>query len=150
MADDDLQSRITRNVRVLMALRGIHEQRVLADQMGLQPHDISRRMKGRWQIGDLDRLADALGVGTEMIVAREISAVVTAVGATGTDSAISPGRQSRISAEISWLMPRSMPSVGIADSENGENVTQPVDLDAYRARKHAKPINSALQAARVG
>lgn len=99
----------------------------LAARIGRTQSYVSRRLTAEvaFDLDDLERIADVFDMSFAQLMAR-------------------------IDAEISWLMPRSMPSVGIADSENGENVTQPVDLDAYRARKHAKPINSALQAARVG
>lgn len=89
MADDDLQARITQNTRVLMAIRGIYEQRDLAERMGLQPHDITRRMKGRWQISDLDKLADAFGVQPYDLL-RPVAEVVAAASATGTEGVPRP------------------------------------------------------------
>ena len=78
-AMSDLQERIRTNVRVLMAVRGVHSQQALGELLGLGKAEISKRMSGRtkWRIEDLETLAgifgvrpgDLLGTVTEVVYA---------------------------------------------------------------------------------
>jgi DNA-binding transcriptional regulator YdaS (Cro superfamily) len=61
---DDVQARVTHNVRVLMAVRRIHEQQQLAALLGWAGPKLNKSLKGhrRWALEDLVTLATVLGV----------------------------------------------------------------------------------------
>lgn len=84
----DLQERVTRNVRILMALRGISDQKTLASRLGWGADKVSTSFSGRrkWAIVDLQELADVFGVtaGDMLDDATSLVSVVNPA-ATGTD-----------------------------------------------------------------
>lgn len=57
--DRGLQDTVTRNVRILMAIHGIHEQQELAARMGWRPAQLNKSLAGmrRWALEDLTVLA---------------------------------------------------------------------------------------------
>lgn len=84
----DLQERVTRNVRILMALRGISDQKTLAARLGWGADKVSTSFSGRrkWAIVDLQELADVFGVspGDMLDDATSLVSVINPA-ATGTD-----------------------------------------------------------------
>lgn len=92
VSDDPLQDVITRNVRVLMAVRGINTQQQLSDKVGIAKAELSKRFSGRqrWQVRDLPALASALGVEPPDLL-RDIAQAIglpAAAAATGTEGNI--------------------------------------------------------------
>lgn len=87
----DLQERVTRNVKVLMALRGISDQKTLAARLGWGADKVSTSFSGRrkWAIVDLQELADVFGV-TAGDMLDDASSLVSVVNpaATGTDAPV--------------------------------------------------------------
>jgi hypothetical protein len=84
----DLQERVTRNVRILMALRGIGDQKTLAARLGWGADKVSTSFSGRrkWAIGDLQELADVFGISPGDMLDDATSLVnVINPAATGTD-----------------------------------------------------------------
>jgi Cro/C1-type helix-turn-helix DNA-binding protein len=60
----DLQERVTLNVKVLMAIQGIGDQKTLAARLGWGADRVSTSLSGRrrWALSDLQELADVFGV----------------------------------------------------------------------------------------
>ena len=87
-----LQERVTRNVRILMALRGISDQKTLAARLGWGADKVSTSFSGRrrWSLDDLQELADVFGLQPSDVVAEPSELVnVTAPARTGTDGVTS-------------------------------------------------------------
>lgn len=83
-----LQERVTRNVRILMALRGISDQKTLAARLGWGADKVSTSFSGRrrWSLDDLQELADVFGIQPSDVVA-EPTQLVNITSPTGTDTA---------------------------------------------------------------
>lgn len=83
-----LQERVTRNVRILMALRGISDQKTLAARLGWGADKVSTSFSGRrrWSLDDLQELADVFGLQPGDVVA-EPTQLVNITSPTGTEGA---------------------------------------------------------------
>jgi hypothetical protein len=85
----DLQERVTRNVKVLMALRGISDQKTLAAKLGWGADRVSTSFSGRrrWALDDLNELAAVFDLRPGDLLNDPAELVnVTAPARTGTDS----------------------------------------------------------------
>lgn len=84
---DDLQETIRRNVRVLMAIRGIDTVRALATLLGDNENHLSNRLTGRrkWQLDDIANLAHVFGVEPGLILG-DTATLAGAIAPTGTGS----------------------------------------------------------------
>lgn len=84
----DLQERVTLNVKVLMAIQGIGDQKTLAARLGWGADRVSTSLSGRrrWALSDLQELADVFGVtpGDMLSDATHLVGVVNPA-ATGTN-----------------------------------------------------------------
>lgn len=88
MTETGLQGVVSRNIRVLMAVRGIETQKDLAASIGWIETKLTKSFRGdrKWSLEDLPGLADALGVTPSELIG-EVSGLIGAVGPTrtGTD-----------------------------------------------------------------
>lgn len=85
-----LQERVTRNVKVLMALRGISDQKTLAARLGWGADRVSTSFSGRrrWALDDLVELAAVFDLRPGDLLSDPAELVNVQVPArTGTDSA---------------------------------------------------------------
>ncbi|WP_172803280.1 helix-turn-helix domain-containing protein [Alloactinosynnema sp. L-07] len=91
MTADEIQHAITRNVRVLMAMRGITTKRALAELLGKPENHLSRQLNDqrRWQLEDLADIAAAFEVTPDSLLGD----VTYLVGAAGPVS-VGTGRGS--------------------------------------------------------
>jgi hypothetical protein len=89
MTDTHLQAVVSRNIRVLMAVRGIETQKDLAAQLGWFETKLTKSLRGdrKWSLEDLSALATAFGVQPADLI-DDVSRVVNvaAPARTGTDS----------------------------------------------------------------
>lgn len=92
----DLQERVTRNVKVLMALRGIGDQKTLAAKLGWGADRVSTSFSGRrrWALDDLDELAAVFGL-TPGDLLRDPAELVQVPSRTGTEGGVSAGVSGR-------------------------------------------------------
>ena len=67
---DGLQSIVTQNMRIAMAMRGV-SQKDLAAAMGFNPSAISQKMTGRvlWNLEDIEKASGFFNVKPEALVA---------------------------------------------------------------------------------
>lgn len=81
MDDDPLQATISKNVKLLMALRDMATQQQLCRAIGIDKGELSRRFSGRqrWQVRDLGHLAKALGVQPGDLLREPAELVAAAV-----------------------------------------------------------------------
>jgi hypothetical protein len=88
MTETGLQGVVSRNVRVLMAVRGIETQKELAAKVGWIETKLTKSFRGdrKWSLEDLPVLADALGV-TPGELLGEVGGLIGALSParTGTD-----------------------------------------------------------------
>lgn len=84
---DNLQQTIRRNVRVLMAIRGISTTRALATLLGDNENHLSNRLNGRrkWQLDDIAKLANVFHVEAGLILG-DTATLAGAIAPTGTGS----------------------------------------------------------------
>lgn len=82
---DDLQQTIRRNVRVLMAIRGISTTRALATLLGDNENHLSNRLNGRrkWQLDDIAKLANIFHIAPGLILG-DTAELAGAIAPTGT------------------------------------------------------------------
>lgn len=89
MTATHLQAVVTRNIRVLMAVRGIETQKDLAAQLGWFETKLTKSLRGdrKWSLEDLPELAHVLGVQPSDMLS-DVSHLVNVVAParTGTDS----------------------------------------------------------------
>jgi transcriptional regulator with XRE-family HTH domain len=80
----ELQDVVTRNVRVLMAIRGITEDREVARMIGVDASTISYKLRGRrqWSLDDIEKLAHAFDVPASTLLG-DAQAVIGPALATG-------------------------------------------------------------------
>jgi hypothetical protein len=86
---EGLQERVTRNVRILMAIRGIEDQKTLAAQLKWGADRVSTSFSGRrrWALNDLEELASVFGVTPADLLVDATSLVnVAGPAMTGTDA----------------------------------------------------------------
>lgn len=78
---NDLQAVIRRNVKVLMAIKGIETSRALAREVGTNENLLTTKISGRrrWQLDDVEMLAEAFGVQPGLLLGD----TATLVGASG-------------------------------------------------------------------
>lgn len=109
----DLQERVTRNVKVLMALRGISDQKTLAAKLGWGADRVSTSFSGRrrWALDDLDELAAIFGL-TPGDLLRDPAELVQVPSRTGTEGGVSAG--------VSGRCPRTNPRVVIPFPQAGK------------------------------
>ncbi len=83
-----LQERVTRNVKVLMALRGISDQKTLAIRLGWGADRVSTSFSGRrrWALDDLVELAAVFDLKPGDLLS-EPAELVNITSPTGTDVA---------------------------------------------------------------
>jgi putative heme degradation protein len=76
-ADSALARTVARNVRLLMAVRGIRRQRELAELLRMREADLSSKLNGRqvWTLTDIERLAEALDTTGSALLAPDLIAV---------------------------------------------------------------------------
>ena len=98
MADTQLQAVVTRNIRVLMAVRGIETQKDLAAQLGWIETKLTKSLRGdrKWSLEDLPVLAEVLGVESADLI-RDLGKLVTGSHShrTGTEGAVGTGVSGR-------------------------------------------------------
>ena len=84
---DNLQDTIRRNVRVLMAIRGISTVREFATLLGDNENHLGNRLTGRrkWQIDDLAKLAHVFDVAPGLLLGNTAE-LAGALAPTGTGS----------------------------------------------------------------
>lgn len=85
---EGLQERVTRNVRILMAIKGIEDQKTLAAQLKWGADRVSTSFSGRrrWALNDLEELAAVFGVTPADMLADATSLVhVAGPAMTGTE-----------------------------------------------------------------
>lgn len=103
-----LQERITRNVRILMAVQAITDQKTLAARLKWGADKLTRTLRGerRWAVADLQELADVFGVDPGDMLADAATLVTATVPSrTGTEGGVSAG--------VSERCPRTNPRVVI-------------------------------------
>lgn len=86
---EGLQERVTRNVRILMAVKGIEDQKTLAAHLKWGADRVSTSFSGRrrWALNDLEELAAVFGVAPSDMLADATSLVnVAGPAMTGTDA----------------------------------------------------------------
>lgn len=108
----DLQERVTLNVKVLMAIQGIGDQKTLAARLGWGADRVSTSLSGRrrWALSDLQELADVFGVSPGDMLADATDLVSISVPArTGTEGVVSRG--------VSGRCPRTNPRVVVPFSQ---------------------------------
>lgn len=98
----ELQERITRNVRILMAVQAINDQKTLAARLKWGADKLTRSLRGerRWAVGDLQELADVFGIRPGDMLGDPAELVnVTTPARTGTDHTYSPRVTTRVTSE---------------------------------------------------
>lgn len=108
----DLQERVTRNVRILMAVQAINDQKTLAARLRWGADKLTRTLRGerRWAVADLQELADVFGVSPGDMLADATDLVSISVPArTGTEGVVSRG--------VSGRCPRTNPRVVVPFSQ---------------------------------
>lgn len=67
---DDLQNNLRRNVKVLMALRGIDTKRELARRLETNENHLSSQINGRrkWTLDDVAKLATVFGISPGLLI----------------------------------------------------------------------------------
>lgn len=94
----ELQERVTRNVRILMAVQAINDQKTLAARLNWGADKLTRTLRGerRWAVADLQELADVFGVNPGDMLADAATLVTTTVPSrTGTEGSVSAGVSGR-------------------------------------------------------
>lgn len=119
----EMQRTVTRNVRILMATREMHEQRQLADLLGWTSSKMTKTFRGdrKWALDDLSALADALGVTPSALLGD----TAQLVGAASQDKAQStlpyPAPEPASLASSSQVTPlRRRVAVGVTHSDSPE------------------------------
>lgn len=102
---EDLQGVITRNVKILMVVRGIATNRELAKLLDQVETHVSNRIAGRrkWQVSDLAALGRAFGIEPGALLG-DTAAVVQAAGPTLATTGVA-------AANCDWSSFRA-PSIG--------------------------------------
>lgn len=88
----ELQERITRNVRILMAVQAINDQKSLAARLKWGADKLTRSLRGerRWAVADLQELADVFGVlPGDMLADAQTLVTASVPSRTGTDRTVS-------------------------------------------------------------
>lgn len=82
----ELQDAITRNIRVIQAVRGMRGDRPIANILGISVSTVSKKMNGerKWTIPEVEELAAALGINAAKFFGEAQSIVDPGEGATGT------------------------------------------------------------------
>lgn len=102
----ELQDVVTRNVRVLMAVRGIRHAKDLAAMLEVGPTTISQKMasKRQWDLDDIAKLAEAFAITPASLLsdvqaivdpAAAVSLTASQSGSRGYPSHRSPARRHR-------------------------------------------------------
>jgi hypothetical protein len=110
----ELQERITRNVRILMAVQAITDQKTLAARLKWGADKLTRSLRGerRWAVADLQELADVFGVRPGDMLADAATLVTATVPSrTGTEGSVSAG--------VSGRCPRTNPRIVIPFPQAG-------------------------------
>lgn len=83
----ELQEAVSRNVRVLMAIRGIRSQRALAAQVGVNYTNFNKKLIGKnnWTLEDIELLADEFHIEPASLLGdgREFLDPPTRTGTSG-------------------------------------------------------------------
>lgn len=83
----ELHDIVTRNLRVLMAIRGIEGYATLAKTLGIDAASVSNKMRGKrqWNLDDIEKLAAEFRVPASALIGDVAALVDPAKTATGTE-----------------------------------------------------------------
>lgn len=98
----ELQERVTRNVRILMAVQAINDQKTLAARLNWGADKLTRTLRGerRWAVADLQELADVFGLTPGDMLSDAHTLVASSVPArTGTDHTYGSRVTARVTSE---------------------------------------------------
>jgi hypothetical protein len=134
MTGEELQRAISRNVKVLMAIRQIDQQRELAAALGMTAAELSRKLsnKRRWHLDDIAALAGALRVLPEDVARADVTRVAGAAQAEGSGSSATIGGTIRY--ESHRLSHLRLVSPLVSDPEGDSYAAPPPATDRPRLR----------------
>ena len=82
----ELQQAVSRNVRVLMAIRGVRSQSALAKKVGVEYSNFNDKMRGKnsWTLSDIEMLADEFRIPAASLLGDGREFLNPNLRATGT------------------------------------------------------------------